>query len=384
MGVGPEDTAEGDQLEPEFQNAVKALQNYLAQNEPQIYQDLACGWSELHDAQLVISKNLGLEVSLPDGSVVYSACDAHLNQNPLTIYLRTKDLLFGYESGGRIISQCFKSYQYRHMVSLAWYNPSVRSSLAATGPMELAEKNVDDGDTLERIQTSLRAKIGVPIAPARLDPQQKAKKTSVPTIVVPRKLKSFDSVIVSGVDIINASSTGGKLRPSRKPILKEPGSGGGELGDGANRSAPRGYTDNDREQLALQLLTAVVAEHRAKLKDFTKLKSIGADIGDGVKQFFEVKAYGSEMPDVVNIEMSEVLRARKSGKDFYLAVISGLEEGYPTVIKLFAKPLDTLDWTKGTSIKLAGIKSKKSLEIRLDTVEAPTTIENTSSKSVTL
>ena len=93
----------------------------------------------------------------------------------------------------------------------------------------------------------------------------------------------------------------------------------------------------------------------------------GADTGDGLKRFFEIKAYSQEMPDIVNIEMSEILRAQEAGKDFYLAVVAGLEEGYQTVIKLFAKPLETLDWMQGTSFKLTGVKSKRSLEIHIDT-----------------
>lgn len=373
MGIGAADYTEGKLLEPEFQSAVDALQNYLAQNEPHIYQDLICEWSELRDAKLVISKNLGLEVSLLDGSTVNSACDAHLLLNPLTIYLRSPEFLFRHESGGRVISQCFKSYQHRHIVSLAWCNPSVRASLSDVEPMALAVENLDDEDPLELIRTTVSSKVGIPIAHGRHDRPQKPDRASPLPFVMPRKLKNFDSLSVSSVGIINASSIGGKLKPSRKPKLKEPGNRGTDVGDGGSgKSAPMGYTDSDREQLALQLLAAVVTKHKTKLKDFTKLKSIGADIGDGLSRFFEVKAYSGEMPEVVSIEMSEILRAQKSGRDFYLAVVAGLEEGYPTVIKLFAKPLETLDWTRGTSIKLAGVKSKRALEIHLDAVDVST------------
>lgn len=371
MGIGTADYTEGKLLEPEFQSAVDALQNYLAQNESHIYQDLICGWTELRDAKLVISKALGLEVSLPDGSRVHSACGAHLQLDPLTIYLRSPELLFELESGGRVISQCFKSYQYRHIVSLAWCNPAVRASLSNVEPMTLAVESLDDEDPLEVIKTIASRRVGVPIAPGRHDHRQEPNKASPPPLVIPRRLKNFDSLIVSSVNIVNASSTGGKLKPSRKPILKQPGNRGTDIGEErGGKSAPMGYTDSDREQLALRLVNGVVTKHKTKLKDFTKLKLVGADIGDALRRFFEVKAYSGEMPDVVSIEMSEILRAKESGKDFYLAVVAGLEEDYPTVIKLFAKPLEALDWTKGTSIKLAGVKSKRALEIHLDAADA--------------
>ena len=72
------------------------------------------------------------------------------------------------------------------------------------------------------------------------------------------------------------------------------------------------------------------------------------------------------MPDIVNIEWSEISRAKESASDFHLAVIAGLEEGYTTQIKLFATPLKTLDWIHGSTVKLAGIKSKRGIQITLD------------------
>ncbi len=366
-GVGPEDVALGNQLEPKFREMVAALQDYLAQNEPEIYRDISVDWPELARAQLVISANLGVDVSLPDGSIVSSACDAHLLLDPLTIYLRNEDMLFAHESGGRVISQCFKSPQRRHIVNLAWCSPFIREDLPTEGPMELAKDNDDDEDPLEAIKVVVNGKIGSTIALGRSDRKQKSDNASPPEPTVPRKLKNINSIKISSVNVTNASVTRGKLRPGHKTDLKEPGNRGTDIGSGGvNKSAPRGYTDNDREQLALQLLAAVVADHKTKLKDFTRLPLVGADVGDGLKRFFEIKAYSGDMPDSVAIEMSEILRARAAKKDFYLAVIAGLEEGYPTVIKLFATPLDTLDWMQGTSIKLAGLKSKRAVEIHLD------------------
>lgn len=367
-GISPANVALGNQLEPEFREAVAALQDYLAQNEPEIYRDISIDWSELARAQLVVSANLGLDVSLPDGSMVSGTCDAHLLLDPLTIYLRNEDMLFAYESGGRVISQCFKSLQRRHVVNLAWCNSFVRDGLSTEGPMELAKDNIDDEDPLDAIKAVAISKIGTTITSGRRDRQQRPDSASPPEPAVPRRLKDFNTIKIGSVDITNASATRGKLRPGRKRALKEPGNRGTDIGSRrANKSASRGYTDNDREQLALRLLAAVIADHKTKLKDFTRLPLVGADAGDELKRFFEIKAYSGDMPDSVAIEMSEILRARSAGKDFYLAVIAGLEEGYPTVIKLFATPLDTLDWMQGTSVKLAGLKSKQAVEIHLDT-----------------
>ena len=72
------------------------------------------------------------------------------------------------------------------------------------------------------------------------------------------------------------------------------------------------------------------------------------------------------MPDSVNFELSQRRAANESPDKFYLAVVSGLEDGYEDiVVKLFDQPMKTLDWEKGTSIKLSGIRSKRALEVRL-------------------
>ena len=243
--------------------------------------------------------------------------------------------------------------------------------------MTLAIQSEDDEDPLDAIGRTAGRRVGVPIAPERQDYQHKPNAACPAPIVTPRRLKSFDSLSLSSVVIVNPLSTGGKLRPSHRPTLKEPGDRGPDIGQsGGSRSAPMSYTDHDREQLALRILGAVLAEHKTVLKDFTRLKSVGADIGDGLRRYFEVKAYSGEMPDIVSIEVSQIMRAQRSGKDFYLAVVAGLEEGYRTVIKLFARPLETLDWTSGTSFKLAGVKSKRALELCIDAVDSSTSTPN--------
>lgn len=109
----------------------------------------------------------------------------------------------------------------------------------------------------------------------------------------------------------------------------------------------------------------VVRDKRANLKDFTRLRGLGADAGDVLGKLFEIKAHGGDIPDSVSIELSEVRAAKDSPGDFYLAVVGGLEEGYETVIRLFARPLESLDWAQGTSIKLLGVHSKRAIEVRL-------------------
>ena len=113
------------------------------------------------------------------------------------------------------------------------------------------------------------------------------------------------------------------------------------------------------------MLQGIVSDSKTKLKDFTRLRGLGVDAGDEFRGLFEIKAHGGEMPDSVSFELSQRRAASRSPEKFHLAVISGLEEGHETIVRLFARPMETLDLEEGTAIKLSGIRSRRAIEIRL-------------------
>jgi hypothetical protein len=97
-----------------------------------------------------------------------------------------------------------------------------------------------------------------------------------------------------------------------------------------------------------------------RLEDFSTLRGIGADSIDNLKRFFELKVFAGDAPDEVRFEASEFERAVKARKDYFLAVVSGLEEGKDTQIRIFADPVRTLPWRRTSRIKLGGIRSATS------------------------
>ena len=113
------------------------------------------------------------------------------------------------------------------------------------------------------------------------------------------------------------------------------------------------------------MLQGIVTDNKTRLKDFTRPRGLGADAGDKLLGLFEFKAHGGEMPDSVSFELSQRRAASESPEKFYLAVVSGLEEGHGTNVRLFARPMETLDLEEETAIKLSGIRSRRALEVRL-------------------
>ncbi len=366
MGIiDSEDSSVREETRNLYSSAVEGLKDFLAKNQPEAYGDIDIEWTELSEAAIVIAPSLSLEISLPDGGRVNAETNAHIIRDPLTLCVQDESLLYDFDAGARVISQCFSSTDHQQMVRLAWSNPSVVNQ-APSSALTLADDPQSEEDSLVWLKSTVDKNVGKPFVGRR--PVQSPRIREVERAAAePRRLKSIDSLSVIKAEIVNADSSKGKQIPERKvpkaPTTPDgPSVGTRPTGGGAT---PTNYTDEEREQLALQVLEGVVQDNETNLKDFTRLRGVGADAGDSLGRLFEVKAHGGEMPDSVNIELSQVRAANESPGEFYLAVISGLEEGYETTVRLFAQPMKTLNWEKGTSIKLSGIRSKKAIEVHL-------------------
>ena len=363
-GVGSDELRLGEELRDRYSSAVKALQDFLAKNEPGAYGDIGIEWTELSKAAIAVAPRLGLEVSLPGREQVDAKTNAHIIQNPLTVCVRDEDLLYEYDAGGRVISHYFGS-EHRQMVRLAWSNPKVMNQ-GLVPAMVLADDVPPEDDPLAELKSTVDKNVGKPLAGKRPTQPLPVPKTERP-IPEPRRLKPLDSVLVKKAEIVNPDAPPGKRIPQRKTPSAPKITDGPAVGTRPTRGvAYTEYTPDEREQLALQVLESVVQNNKAELKDFTRLRGLGADAGDDLGRLFEVKAHGGGMPDSVNIELSQRRAANESPEKFYLAVISGLEEGYDEiVVKLFSRPMETLNLEKGTSMKVSGILSKRALEVRL-------------------
>jgi hypothetical protein len=93
---------------------------------------------------------------------------------------------------------------------------------------------------------------------------------------------------------------------------------------------------------------------------------VGADALDELGRAFEIKSFAGAMPNKVTLTANEAERAIRDGGKYYLAVISGLESGYETVVRIISDPVHVLDVQRSTSIVLGGVLSTKgAIEVRL-------------------
>ena len=351
-------------LRDECSSAVAALKDYLARSNPEAYRGIDVDWEELSNVRVVVAPNLGLETILPDGQRVEAETNAHMDKHPLTLYLRDANFLFDHDAGGRAISQRFASSEHRRMVMLAWSSSYIQNRKPGSA-MSLADDVPPEDDPLENLERLVTTNIGKRISSANGVKWVSAEKTNR-LARQPRQLKTLDAMRIEQARIVNGGAA--KVRPSRGkevppvPRTLDGPTAGTRVTEGA---APTGYTADQREQLALQVLQGIVSDNKTKLKDFTRLRGLGADAGDELLGLFEIKAHGGDMPDSVTLQLSQRRAADESPEKFYLAVVSGLEEGHETIVKLFARPMETLDLEEGTAIKLSGIRSRRAIEVRL-------------------
>ena len=365
-GIGLDAHSRGSSLRREFKADVEALKGFLAKNHPGAYRSIEFSWTALSDASLAVSPDLGLDISLLDGEQEFATTNAYIAHDSITIYLSDEDLLHDYNAGARVISQRFGSLENRQIVRLAWANPDVMG-LGNSASIALADDLPEEENPLADLKAAIDQNMGLFVNSQRPTRKKKAGGPGKPP-PAPRRLKSLEHMAIANVEIINPHASVGKRRKTQKtpPVQTPPD--GPRVGERIpNGSAPMSYKPQEREKLALQVLKGVVRNNKAILKDFTHIAGLGADAGDDLGRLFEIKAHGGEIPDSVSVQPSQIKAAEKNPKDFYLAIVGGLEEGYETVVKLFARPLETLDWERGTTFKLSGIRSKQAIEVRINT-----------------
>lgn len=102
------------------------------------------------------------------------------------------------------------------------------------------------------------------------------------------------------------------------------------------------------------------------IDDFRAIWRLGSDVVDDIGRFFEIKASYGGGGDSVSLTAHEAKRAQvaKAG-EFFLAIITGLESGYPTRARIIADPLENLDWGDDGSLTLTGIR-KAGLVVEVD------------------
>jgi len=158
--------------------------------------------------------------------------------------------------------------------------------------------------------------------------------------------------------VAGESGEAGKLRDPDPSRPKKTGTVG--------RRPPQNYTAEDRETLGLALAKWVLGLDDERVVDIRNQHNVGADAVDHLRNFYELKVYSGPIPDVVQLEDSQVQRAL-STEDFFLIAVGNVEGGRgKPEIRIITDPLDHLQVQPAGSVKLGGVLSAKALKYTFD------------------
>jgi hypothetical protein len=112
-----------------------------------------------------------------------------------------------------------------------------------------------------------------------------------------------------------------------------------------------------------------------ELVDFRKRHGVGADAAIDWTTFVELKASGRRLPTSIQMTNAEFQRAKERGLDYILALVSGLEEGYRTEIRLIIDPTNRVSLRPVQGMRLIRVAEAPAVIIQLDENEQSNAVD---------
>lgn len=367
VDLPPSASALGEQLLDRFVAAVTNLQTYFARNDEGLYKAIRGDWERLRAAEIFVADGdllkLKIVAGIPKRHAFLVTTHAHMTKEPLAFYFASVEAIGQKDAGGRAVAGCFEPVSCRENVALAWVWAWSESANSVSDKVSLASEAGEEA--LKQLEQAANA------SHAKASGFERGKKLSVGAgtrLAVPslRTLKALRDLRTSSVGVAAGSGiVGGYKEPRRGGLVDLPsGSPGGSKAPPA--SSARAYTNEELEELAKDCLASVLKDgNLGQLRDLRALRGIGADAALDIG-LFEIKSFGREAPNSLSLTRNEVERAHREKDRFFLAVISGLEAGYQTEVRLIADPLKSLNWSSVSGVTLSGIKDARALVVQLD------------------
>lgn len=356
----------GQQFQTRFTTGIEILEEWLVRHDPKLATAILVSWEELRRLKIAYDPDLELTLRVPNKKPVSFIARTHINRQSLTVYISDERALEEDDAVGQAIASFFADADHDKL-ALAWAACWAKAKEGQRGNVKFVEE-VGSTAALDDLYKQSEK----PAKPTRTRSNKKAPLRDKPTFNQPaeeqvRRLKNLDHLTDKKV----FREQGAKTQKSK---TKSEGKGlrsslpTGETISGkkpARQSAPRDYSNDEKEALALQVLQLAINGEGADMRDFRHLRGVGADAVDKLKRYFEIKAHFGSMPGSVTLTGNEAERALLEREKFFLAVVSGLEDGYETIVRIFPDPLRTLNLAPNTSVIVSGLTEENpALEVR--------------------
>lgn len=358
--------AEGDCIRSEFARAVALLKQEFVSSDQGLVDSLSVSWESLAAAPVVINPNLTIVAKLGDDHLRLPA-RAHINREPLYLVLSSTEEAASDRGAGQAIASLFQGDLKK--ISWAWSAvwPRAVDGERPQGAVLSSTKaeQADDANRLEKLaeqagkRSASKKTSGKPGSPAA--------STATPPPVQVRKLKDLSSLQPSQGTIVNKGAPPrgdlvfAQQRGTSKAREFDPSAPVPPATVAAQRSVLPPI--DERERLALDAMMQALQLDNDQLNDLRNRRGVGVDAIDEWRQCFEIKMSSSAaLPNDVTLTAREVEAARED-PDFFLAIVTGLEEGEGKLrVHFLFNPLGQLAIRLNGGLTLTGVQDAEKLE----------------------
>lgn len=338
--------AQGDAIAPRFQACVDHLSNELARHDPGARDRIGIAWATLRDVPLAVYPG-SFEVNVFDERIspvaISVEMQAVLHRDPPLLTL-SENAFQQRNRCGRVIASLFAP-EARHRIEAEWVASWVASGETSVERMTLAS----DEEHARALAAQAAAAVIAPGAKIKVTPPASRKAAALP----PRRLKVAHGGVAK-VEIVSGGPP--KPAPPKAPLASTPPPTPQPPPPSPPRTGPVEYDTRDLEQRGWEILRDVLRTSTApEIVDFRKHHHIGADGAIDWKTFVEMKATGRGSQGSVELSATEYERAREQGINFMLALVSGLEEGEQTQVRLILDPVNRTSVRAVGSMRLVGL-----------------------------
>jgi|GEM_PF-5567666 len=338
-----------------FRAAISRLRDELGKKGDQTLRHI--DWATLAKLELLSAPQLAAQVKLA-GKTHSVVRNIHVEQK-MALYFRHEDDLKDPDAGVRILSQ-FAAAQISEMAGYVWNYSWAQAEfgIPSTALILAENENEEAFDPIAKMLRAGKNLKGSKLHQGKNDKKGRRGKKKLAPRPKARELKNFDEATITGIGITTESGKTISRTRARSPLIANPQKNPSTKSASPLSPSIKNWGELEREQLGFQILAAALKGiDDTELEDFSSLRRIGADSIDNLKRYFELKVHSGDAPEEVRFEPSEFERAAIEGKSYYLAVISGLEVGKKTEIRIFADPIRTLPWRRVSQIRLGGIRT---------------------------
>lgn len=353
-----------DELRLRFKEALNILRTDLARDDDMSYRAME-PWNRLDQLMIYLHRTNDLVVrAAPAGhKMININVRAHSNVIEPALHFDAEHVIGRREYGGLAIAQFAKGERSRE-IALAWASAWATSAdHIVPVTIKLATDELDanlDALIVEHERQTQRGRRKMP-AGAINSSAATTPHSREPHI---RRLKELPQEFVFSTAVRKGHQDAPKGIQSRG-TLTLPAEAPKQSTKRTTAPAPVNsycqYDSQALQKLAWIYIRAAFDEGLLVVEDYQNVSGLGADGAIDWETFIEMKSFAREAPTTVSLTESEFLRAQERKEKFYLVVVSGLEEGFDTQIRLYINPLGSLPWTLKGSISLGGLGAGSAL-----------------------